>query len=73
MNTNFIFIRFKSRDLSSTKYVQPRYSKYGFHLCADGGALKFKTKDLPTNLARKYFSNIVRSIISKSNFGEKIY
>ena len=38
LNINFVFFRWKSRELLSFEYVPPSYPKYGFQLCADGGA-----------------------------------
>jgi len=56
-------------ELLSFELVPPSYPKYRFQLCAGGGAWKWKFNDSHTNLACKYFSYIVRSIILKSNFG----
>ena len=38
LNTNPVFIQWKSRELLSFESVPPSSPKYGFQLCADGGA-----------------------------------
>ena len=55
--------------LLSFESIPPSCPKFGFQLCADGGAYKWKFNNSLTNLAWKYFSCITRSIILKSNFG----
>ena len=53
LDSKSIFFRWKSIVLLSFESVPPSYPKYGFQLCADEGASKWKSNDLHTNLAWK--------------------